>query len=174
MLLSHPRRAKGFTLIELLIVIAIVGIIAAILIPNLLDSLQKSRQKRTMTNMREIGNGLAQYWSDSNGAAAAGAVTIDISDWTGTATLSEIDDVLVPDYMPSFPPEDGWGVFFDLRIQLSSPPRSGYAMARSPGRGGAFDSTTYVSGSFLPTLYDQDIVWADGSFVRGPASVAGT
>ncbi len=41
------RSQRGFTLIELLIVVAIIGIIAALLIPNFLDALQKAKQKRT-------------------------------------------------------------------------------------------------------------------------------
>ncbi|OYV98709.1 MAG: hypothetical protein B7Z68_00255, partial [Acidobacteria bacterium 21-70-11] len=46
------RKQKGFTLIELLIVVAIIGIIAAIAIPNLLNAINRGRQKRTMADMR--------------------------------------------------------------------------------------------------------------------------
>ena len=49
---GRTRRQSAFTLIELLIVIAIIGIIAALLIPNFLDALQKSKQKRTEADMR--------------------------------------------------------------------------------------------------------------------------
>ena len=45
MLKRLRNRQKGFTLIELLIVVAIIGIIAALLIPNFLDALQKAKQK---------------------------------------------------------------------------------------------------------------------------------
>ncbi|RMH23344.1 MAG: prepilin-type N-terminal cleavage/methylation domain-containing protein, partial [Acidobacteria bacterium] len=65
---------RGFTLIELLIVIAIIGIIASILIPNLLDALQKAKQRRTVAEMRNLGVAWMSWLTDQVGAAAAGAV----------------------------------------------------------------------------------------------------
>ena len=52
MLMKIRNRQKGFTLIELLIVVAIIGIIAALLIPNFLDALQKAKQKRTVADKK--------------------------------------------------------------------------------------------------------------------------
>ena len=46
------RNSKGFTLIELLIVVAIIGIIVAIAIPNLLNAIQRAKQRRSMGDIR--------------------------------------------------------------------------------------------------------------------------
>ncbi len=60
------NRQKGFTLIELLIVVAIIGIIAAIAIPNLLNAIDRGKQKRTMADMRSVGTAIESYAVDNN------------------------------------------------------------------------------------------------------------
>ncbi len=49
-----PKGNEGFSLIELLTVVAIIGIVAAIAVPQLMNALDRARQRRTMADMRRI------------------------------------------------------------------------------------------------------------------------
>ena len=167
MLKRLQNRRKGFTLIELLIVIAIIGIIAALLIPNFLDALQKGKQKRTMGDMKDMGTAMFSWVTDQAGAAAAGA-DVDLGDYDSVSATA-LASVLVSQYIQDIPSMDGWRNSYGFYLDTADPLGSFTMAIRSTGRDGSVTTDdTYTPGGFEPTDYDQDLVWADGFFVRYP------
>ena len=170
MSLRTKSAQKGFTLIELLIVVAIIGLIAAMLIPNLLDALQKVKQKRTMADMRITGTAMFSWLSDQVGAAAAGAssTNVDLGSYGSVKQASDLTSILVPAYLQVVPALDGWKAPFDYYVNLTDLVGRHVLAIRSKGRDFVAVGSSYSVNNFEPTDYDQDVVWADGFMVRWP------
>jgi hypothetical protein len=71
-------------------------------------------------------------------------------------------------YIQEVPTNDGWGNPFDYRWSTNVLSSQVIGIC-SKGRDGAGCSGTYTMGPFNATKYGEDIVWADGFFIRYPA-----
>jgi len=140
------------------VVIAFVGIIAAILIPNFLDALQKAKQKRAMSELRTIGQAVETYQAEHGSFPEAS----DLDTLAGTLAL------------PTLPRVDPWKHPYRYACwqQESTSGCDQYRVA-SGGSDGVFerdDLKTYEPGEFGRREYKRDIVFGDGRFVAAPGS----
>jgi len=148
------RKQKGFTLIELLIVVAIIGIIAAIAIPNLLNAINRGRQKRSMADMRAIATALEAYSVDFNFyprvPIASGPM--------GT----QLDAYLTPTFIKRLPINDGWNQEFQI---INDGAGTSYTIF-SQAKGGAGTIANTPVGA--TTDFANAIIFSNGQFSSWP------
>ena len=135
------RKDEGFSLIELLIVVAIIGIIAAIAVPQLMNAMDRGRQRRSMADMRNI-------------ATANGTFRVDTGNYVAALAA------LAPNYMQVPPANDGWG-----NPYVYAPGADTYDLT-SWGSDDAAGGVAPVP--WINEPYDPDIIMTDGQFTQAP------
>ena len=141
------RNQKGFTLIELLIVVAIIGIIAAIAIPNLLNAIDRGKQKRTMADMRSIGTAVESYAIDNN-------------IYPTSAGITNLATDVQPLYIKILPQDDGWGTAYTYQVDGTG---SQYTVISLAKNGAADGFNGGATGTF-----NDDIYFVNGQFTQWP------
>lgn len=137
------------------VILMIIGILAAIAIPNLLTAMQRSKQKRTMADIRTIAVAVEAYAEDNRKYPEA-------------QNVAELVPLLEPEYVSNLPTHDGWT--HELRYR---PLPEGYAIG-SAGNDGKFDrDLTQYSEPIATRNFDCDIVFANGAFLQYPELSSG-
>jgi len=164
------RKDKGFTLIELLIVVAIIGILAALLIPNAMGALQRAKVRGTQKDISTLATCCMDYVTDKAVPPPGQDVTALKAAISGTI------------YIKVMPTKDQWGTDFQYfsGASISAYGLSGLSaddfLVASYGRGGTVETWSYLAATPEAGLYDlstvasfdNDIINLSGGFIRGP------
>jgi type II secretory pathway pseudopilin PulG len=143
----------------LLAAAAVVGILAALIIPNFLEALHKAKQKRTVADLRDAGVALEHYRAENLGVPA-------VDDYAALVPF------VVPEPLADLPRTDGWE--HPLRyecIETGGPTGCARYRIGSPGRDGVWEHESladYPPEATGTSAYERDIVYGDGLFVQSP------
>jgi prepilin-type N-terminal cleavage/methylation domain-containing protein len=100
---------RGFTLIELLLVVAIIGILSSLLIPNVMTAIQKTNQKSTMRDITTIATACINYITE-------------FGNWDAVSQSGPISPgndfvlAITPFFVKSFTIDDHWGTRFNAWV----------------------------------------------------------
>jgi type IV pilus assembly protein PilA len=140
-LVKNTRKNKGFSLIELLIVVAIILIIAAIAIPNLLRARIAANESSAASSVRTINTSEVSFYSTypangySTGPGGAGLLALGPGVITGCPAAGPlVTAACLIDYnlsLASTVPAAKSGYYFDIG-PASAPPNLGYTVGGSP------------------------------------------
>jgi general secretion pathway protein G len=137
--------ARGFTLIELLIVVAIIGMLASIAIPNLMNAVDKSKQKRTMSDLRSISTAIEAY-------------SVDNTHYPVVNTVVAIKAVVDPIFIDTIPQYDGWR--HDLQVESTTTQYTIYSQGK--------DATGTDCSPAVTSTFNDQICMINGRFLRYP------
>lgn len=95
--LQLPRRAHGFTLVEIMIVVVIIGMLAALALPQFQKVRTSAQDKSVLNNLRMLAGAADQYYLEN------GATTVALTNLLGhTSYIKNLSTVAFEVYPPTY------------------------------------------------------------------------
>lgn len=173
------EKQRGFTLIELIIVVSIIGILIALITPNVIQKIQTGKQIGTMGDIKTIATACLEYVAENDVAPAAGIQNGPL------AANNAFIKTLTEKYLTTCPVNDHWGNPLVVYSGTSVANFSGFSedmveegdfLIISFGRYGqpegfTFDTDNREAGMFKVSTMDdfkKDLINWNGTWIRAP------
>jgi hypothetical protein len=132
-------------------------------------------QQEVVDDLRNVGTGMFVWYKDTEiqlrdrrgDENVESTIVVDVSQ-VPIFSHAALESLLVPRYLKALPKTDPWGHDYEFRLNTEDPGAAHVMVVRSSGADGRFSGNVYEVGDFPPAETAQDLVWADGYFVRWP------
>jgi prepilin-type N-terminal cleavage/methylation domain-containing protein len=141
------RNYYGFTLIELMIVVAIIGILAAIALPRFGQMLEKSREGQTKGNLNSIHSAASIYYGDQKGVWPTTLSTLSVYNFS--QYLDNVAPVKVTGYFVTGAVNPS-GLNVTMTTESSVPTGSGMGWLYDSTNGEVYVDSTVTDSKILP------------------------